>query len=210
MFSGMRLPGEHCVENRADAADQMIARLSDLLRMTLENSGAQEVTLQQELDFLEQYVEIEHTRFRAYAFPGTAHRAPRHRRGSPRRARSQLSSAATGRKRDSARDRAALGTGSHRRRRAAGEWRSRPAIQDNGRGFPAGASTAMLEGLGLGNTRARLEQLYGTAHRLDLSNAPEGGAVVHLSFPFNTIARVDWEFPLLESLAMWNLTLIEV
>jgi len=52
--------------------------------------------------------------------------------------------------------------------------------------------------------------LYGTAHRLDLSNAPEGGAVVHLSFPFNTIARVDWEFPLLESLAMWNLTLIEV
>jgi two-component system, LytTR family, sensor kinase len=47
-----------------EAADSMISRLSDLLRLTLENTGVQEVTLRQELEFLERYLEIEQTRFR--------------------------------------------------------------------------------------------------------------------------------------------------
>src|SRR5438874_2133222 len=46
-----------------DAADRMLARLSELLRLTLRNVGAQEVTLKQELEFLEHYLEIEQTRF---------------------------------------------------------------------------------------------------------------------------------------------------
>ena len=47
-----------------DAADNMIAKLSDLLRLSLQNVGSQEVTLKQELDFLSKYLEIEQTRFR--------------------------------------------------------------------------------------------------------------------------------------------------
>ena len=47
-----------------DAADDMIARLSDLLRMSLQNVGVQEVPLKEELDFLSKYLEIEQTRFR--------------------------------------------------------------------------------------------------------------------------------------------------
>src|SRR6516225_3316734 len=46
-----------------EIADRMIARLSDLLRLTLENIGVQEVPLAQELEFLERYLEIERTRF---------------------------------------------------------------------------------------------------------------------------------------------------
>ncbi len=46
-----------------DAADRMIARLGDFLRLTLENSGAQEVSLQKELEFLTCYLEIERVRF---------------------------------------------------------------------------------------------------------------------------------------------------
>jgi hypothetical protein len=38
-------------------------RLSDLLRMTLENLGRQEIPLQAELDFVAKYLEIEQTRF---------------------------------------------------------------------------------------------------------------------------------------------------
>jgi hypothetical protein len=41
-----------------DAADRMIARLGDFLRLTLENSGAQEVSLQKELEFLTCYLEF--------------------------------------------------------------------------------------------------------------------------------------------------------
>ena len=46
-----------------DAADRTLIRLSDLLRMTLENLGEQQVTLKTELDFLTKYLEIEQTRF---------------------------------------------------------------------------------------------------------------------------------------------------
>ena len=46
-----------------EAADQMIARLGEFLRMTLRDSGEQETTLEQELNFLECYLEIERLRF---------------------------------------------------------------------------------------------------------------------------------------------------
>jgi len=51
------------IRTDADAADVMIDRLGDLLRMTLHKSGIQEVTLKEELDVLRKYVEIEQTRF---------------------------------------------------------------------------------------------------------------------------------------------------
>src|SRR6266403_1872435 len=45
------------------AARSMITRLGDFLRLTLENAGTQEVTLQQEMEFLNGYLEIERVRF---------------------------------------------------------------------------------------------------------------------------------------------------
>jgi len=42
---------------------KMLARLSELLRMTLDNIGIQKAALRQELDFLKKYLEIEQTRF---------------------------------------------------------------------------------------------------------------------------------------------------
>lgn len=47
----------------AERADEMIARLGDLLRMTLDNPSSQFVPLQQELDLLQCYVDIEMLRF---------------------------------------------------------------------------------------------------------------------------------------------------
>jgi two-component system LytT family sensor kinase len=46
-----------------EAADRTLMRLSDLLRLTLEHIGHQEITLKAELEFLSKYLQIEQTRF---------------------------------------------------------------------------------------------------------------------------------------------------
>ena len=51
------------VHVQPEAADRMISRLSDLLRITFARSGAARITLQEELEFLQKYLDIEQTRF---------------------------------------------------------------------------------------------------------------------------------------------------
>src|SRR5262249_45283394 len=51
------------LEENVEAADEMLSRLADLLRLTLDNSAAQTVTLAEELKFLKCYLEIERARF---------------------------------------------------------------------------------------------------------------------------------------------------
>jgi sensor histidine kinase YesM len=62
-------------------------------------------------------------------------------------------------------------------------------VKDNGPGLHRARSSGLVkEGLGLGNTRARLEQLYGASHHFDMTDAPEGGLKVTLDIPFE-VAR---------------------
>jgi signal transduction histidine kinase len=62
-------------------------------------------------------------------------------------------------------------------------------VRDNGRGLPEGSEAGRAKqgggGVGLANTRARLQQLYGGSYRLELSNAPAGGAVITLELPLH-------------------------
>ncbi|MBE2216184.1 MAG: sensor histidine kinase [Opitutaceae bacterium] len=57
-------------------------------------------------------------------------------------------------------------------------------IRDNGPGFPEGFSLEADAGVGLGNTRARLQRLYGDRARLSPRRAPDGGAEVEVALPF--------------------------
>jgi LytS/YehU family sensor histidine kinase len=57
--------------------------------------------------------------------------------------------------------------------------RVRIVVCDNGPGLPERAK----EGVGFSNSRARLEQLYGTNYLFTYSNKPEGGLCVTLEFP---------------------------
>ena len=47
-----------------DAADRMMDRLGDLLRMTLNTSNIQEVPLKEELEMLQKYLDIEQAALR--------------------------------------------------------------------------------------------------------------------------------------------------
>ena len=51
------------VHRDPEAADRMISRLSDLLRITFDRSGDAKITLKEEIEFLQKYLDIEQTRF---------------------------------------------------------------------------------------------------------------------------------------------------
>jgi len=57
-------------------------------------------------------------------------------------------------------------------------------VVDNGGGMPPGGFKR--EGIGISNSRARLAELYGDEQTFELSNQPEGGLCVRLTFPFAT------------------------
>ncbi|MGH9855228.1 MAG: ATP-binding protein, partial [Blastocatellia bacterium] len=66
-------------------------------------------------------------------------------------------------------------------------------VSDNGGGIPADKREQIKEGVGLANTRARLEQLYGADYRFELNNRDEGGLVVSLTIPFRTAPETNSE-----------------
>ncbi|MEP6719261.1 MAG: histidine kinase [bacterium] len=165
-----------------ESARKMITRLGDFLRLTLENSGSQEVTLEQEITFLRCYLEIERVRFQDrlvtrvdvpeqtldakvpnLILQPIVENAIRH--GIAPRSTPGLIEI------DAERRNSTL----------------RIQVRDNGPGLPSHRTSENMfkKGLGLANTEKRLEQLYGAAHLFDLSDHPEGGLVVTLEIPFH-------------------------
>ena len=169
------------VERDPRGVRRMIARLSDLLRFTLERTDQQEVALEQELAFLERYLEIMQIRFQGRlqvhthldagvtdALVPTLILQPLVE-NAVKHGVSKVD--ASGRIEISARrvgDRLVL------------------AVRDNGPGLDGG--DAGDEGVGLRNTRARLEQLYGGAQSLTLREPPEGGLIAEVTLPYHTRA----------------------
>lgn len=162
-----------------EAADRMMARLSDLLRMTLERAGSQEVPLREELDFLNLYLEIQQTRFGERLMVERDIAAETLDARVPNLILQPLVENAI---RHGISSRAAGGRITIRARRE--EAVLRLEVEDDGPGMDSGRLDANGQGLGLANTRARLEQLCGKAHRLDLENVPSGGLRVRLVIPF--------------------------
>ena len=163
------------------AAQKMMARLGDFLRLTLDNVGAQEVTLKEEIEFLKCYLEIEHTRFdrrlttRLAIEPDTLDAKVPNLILQPIVENAILHGIAP---------HLAPGVISISAQRENGLLRVQ--VIDNGKGLPenAGKEAGSGRGLGLANTRSRLEHLYGSEARLHLVNAEEGGLVVTLEIPF--------------------------
>jgi LytS/YehU family sensor histidine kinase len=165
-----------------DAADRMLARLSDLLRLTLENAGTQEVRLKEEIDFLEQYLEIERTRFGDRLTVDLDVDPETLDAWIPNLMLQPLVENAI---RHGVAPRAEAGWIGIRTALQDGELRV--TIEDDGPGLRAegGPGRARAEsGVGLANCRARLGQLYGDRGRLELRQAPAGGLLVSLRIPY--------------------------
>ncbi len=159
-----------------ESADRMLVRLAELLRLSLDNTSAQEIPLRQEVSMLERYLDIERIRFGDRLSFGLnlpaelcaalvptlllqplVENALRHGLGQVAR---------PGRVDITARVR---------------DGRLRIEVADNGVGLPAGRPAR--DGIGLSNTRARLQHLHGDRHQLRLESRPEGGAQVIVELP---------------------------
>ena len=162
-----------------DAARKMISRLGDFLRLTLENSGSMEVTLQQEIEFLHGYLEIERIRFQDrlttdirvdpeildvrvpnLILQPIVENAMRHAIGNSTSGRVEISAAPR-------------------------NGVVRIEVKDNGPGIDIDRILDVRhgKGVGLANTQARLVGLYGDEARFELSNNPSGGLLVALEIP---------------------------
>ena len=181
------------VHSDPEAADKMIARLGDFLRLTLDSAAAQEVPLRQELEFLNCYLDIERTRFRdrltteIHADPQVLDCVV------PNLILQPIVENAI---RHGVSQRAARGHVEVRASRAGQSLRLE--VRDNGRGLPEGAEAKRPNqggGVGLANTRARLQQLYGADYSFDLANSPAGGVVVTMEIPLQGPAAEPPERP---------------
>jgi len=178
------------------AAEDTLTSLSELLRLTLNRSGRQEMTLREELEFLQRYVEIQQTRFGdrlrfepdvepsaldclvpTLLLQPVVENAIRHglepldRGGLVRVTARGQDGMLVVIVEDDGVGLANVAASSHE---AAGEAADTPTPQDK----PG-------SGIGLLNLRARLEALYGARQKLVLASRPEGGVAVRIEIPWH-------------------------
>lgn len=177
----------HAISSLAEddpaGVQRVVARLSALLRRTLDGTARQEVSLAEELSFLHDYLEIQRVRFGGglqvvervdplardalvptLVLQPLVENAVEHGVGRAGRGTITLSARLDG-------EHLVLG------------------VQDDGPGLGASAAPAKGRGgIGLANTRARLEALYGDAARLDLTEPEAGGLLVAIALPYHTAA----------------------
>jgi signal transduction histidine kinase len=161
-----------------DAANRVLVRLSDLLRMSLDNAGRQVVPLRAELEFLTKYLELEQTRFHdrlqvSYDVdPQLLDLEVPHLILQPlvenaiRHGIAQLA-------RDGRIEIAGRRLPHH----------LELCVCDNGPGLRDGWSAETDAGIGISNLRARLRQAYGAAELLTLEEPPEGGLCAIVRIP---------------------------
>ena len=169
-------------------ANSMIARLGDFLRLTLENSEQQLVTLKEEIEFLRTYLEIEQVRFGdrlTVAFeiePTTLSAAVPHLILQPVVENAIQYAIAP---------RATPGRIHIEAKCLNGSLRLE--VKDNGPGIVSNGDLIEKQGVGLSNVRARLNQIYGSDFRFELMNSKDGGLTVVMEIPFQREADFSME-----------------
>lgn len=167
------------VHEDGEAADLMIARLSDFLRLVIARDGAQEVALTEELEFLARYLEIQQLRFQERLQVSVDTAAGTGAALVPNLVLQPLVENAI---RHAVEPRSEGGRVEIVARRL-GET-LRVTIRDDGPGLRGAPATG---GVGIANTRARLEHLYGERHALQVADHADGGVVVTLDLPWRVV-----------------------
>lgn len=166
------------VHDKPHVAEEMIEALSELLRVSLSHSERQEVTVREELQFLDHYLHIEQTRF--------GERLRIERLIDPETLDALvptlvLQPLVENAVRHGIEKQIAPGCISIIIERTGSSLRL--AVADDGRGH----SGKLKEGVGLSNTRSRLKELYGDSGSLQLRPGDSDGFVAEVNIPWRTL-----------------------
>jgi signal transduction histidine kinase len=174
LFNTLNAISELVYEN-AEIAEETIAKLSDLLRLSLKTGQSQEISLYEELGFLRKYLEIqqvllqERLRIEWKIAPETFSACVPNMILQPIAENSIRHGIAPLRRGGTIKIEAERKNGSLVLR-----------VEDDGRGMKKTAD----KGIGLQNTRARLVHLYGEAQKFEIENSTSGGVSVKIELPF--------------------------
>jgi signal transduction histidine kinase len=171
------------------AADLMITRLGQFLRLSLDHAGHQVVPLRQELDFIKAYVEIEQIRFGDRMSVSWSNAPDVLDAAVPTLLWQPVLENAIRHGRDPRTGEARIEVGARRDGVDVLLW-----IRDHGPGVPPGGP--VRENVGLRNTRERVERLYGASGAFDLANAPGGGALATVRLPYTACSAAHTPLPL--------------
>jgi two-component sensor histidine kinase len=161
-------------------ANTMIARLGDFLRLTLEHSEQEFVTLKEEIEFARCYLEIEQARFSDRLQIEFDVAAESLTAQVPHLILQPLVENAV---QHAVAPRADGGSIKISAKRFGDEIRIE--LTDSGDGINAKPGVAGNgQGVGLANVRGRLKQLYGANHKFELNNNAAGGLTVMVEIPF--------------------------
>jgi signal transduction histidine kinase len=164
-------------EAKNDEAVNLIARLSSLLRMSLDHTRVHEVTVRQEMDFLGHYLDIQRVRFSDRLSVDIAIEPAAMEARIPNLLLQPLVENAI---LHGIAPKAGPGRVEIRGHVAAGQLHLE--VRDDGPGLGDGMKRAK-EGVGLTNTRERLIKLYGAHGQLSLRSEPGRGVAVQLILP---------------------------
>jgi signal transduction histidine kinase len=166
-------------EQRPAEARDMLSRLGDLLRRVLGTNETDRVTLASELEWLEDYIDLQRMRigervdFQFDVEPGAAGVLV------PQLLLQPLV--------ENALEHGLVdGSGTITIRATRTDGRVQLSVHDNGVGYQTNGRNG---GIGLNNTMQRLKTIYGDAHRFDIRRAAGGGTNVEIELPLQLASQ---------------------
>ena len=169
-----------------NSANEMITKLSDLLRLSLDRTNQQEVTLREELEFIETYLDIQKTRFKGRLEVETNIDTKTLDAFVPSMLLQPIVENAI-----------SHGISPHKK---TGKIRLVSnsingilslEIHDSGKGIKSNKDKIFIKGVGISNTIERLKQLYTDEYKFELTNSPEGGLAVLIEIPLRINSSFD-------------------
>jgi len=172
------------VQDDPRAAERMILRLGDLLRAAMDLTGRPVISLADEINLLQAYLDIQQIRFRDRLSVSIEVPHDLERAAVPNLILQPLVENA-------------IKHGADRQlgptviRVSAARSKDALALEVSNSGSPNGRVPELVEGMGMRNTRARLAELYPGRHDFTVVIRPEGGAVATIRIPLSDADEDD-------------------